>query len=102
QETRMCTRVAQPVLRVAVVRLTAVHDGVNETAVAIVDGLRDQMRRVQMIVPEQHRGANQLPRPLRKCRVDEQALERRVQLRYRLSDITRTGTEFWRFRSRQQ
>lgn len=49
----------EPVLGIAVVRFTAVHDAVKITAIRTFDVLGDRVRCVELIVPEQDRRADQ-------------------------------------------
>jgi hypothetical protein len=57
---RMITCPAKPIEGVGIVRLTAMNDGVQEASIRIVNPLGDDMRRIEMIVPEQKQAVDQV------------------------------------------
>jgi len=79
---------AKPVFRVGVIRFAAMHDPVQKTAVGAGDVLRDRVRLIQMIVPEQRSGTHG-------------RLKRSVELRFReeanrFSDSIQARASDWR------
>src|SRR4051812_16330162 len=57
----MIADAVEPVFGVRVVGLATMDDRVNVTAVAVFDVLHDLVRQVQMVVPDEDRGAEQFP-----------------------------------------
>ena len=57
----MSTHTTEPVLRVSIIRLPPVHDGMHVTAVCVLDPLRDLMGGIEMIMPKQQGRANHFP-----------------------------------------
>ena len=53
RETGMIANPSKPILGVAVVRLSAMHDAVKKTSVGRLDALRDFVGTVEIIVPQQ-------------------------------------------------
>ncbi len=51
---RMRPHATPPILRVKIIRLAPVHEGVNKTAVGVLNALREGVRGIEMIVPEQN------------------------------------------------
>jgi len=57
-EGRVISGAPEPIAGVGEIRLAAMDDGVEEAAVGSFDLLRDNMRGLQVIVPEQHEAAD--------------------------------------------
>ena len=53
---RMGAHTMEPVFGISIVRFAAMHDAVEERAIGVLDGLRDYMGTVEMIVPQKHQG----------------------------------------------
>ena len=51
---------AEPVCRIAIVRLAPMHNAMNVSAISVFDTLRLRMGRIEMIVPEQDERTDQL------------------------------------------
>src|SRR5207248_6795172 len=88
----------EPILGIAIIRLAAVHDAVNEGAISIFNVLRDYVRRLEVIVPEQKQGADERWLPGRKFCAVKQLVERPIQGRLRLDARARPRPQFGRFR----
>jgi len=91
----MRTDAMKPIFGIAVIRLAAVHDPMKERAITALDGLRNHMGTVEMIVPEQHQPSDQGL----SGTGDFAAIEEIVELLVygRLGEDARAGTraKFW-------
>ncbi len=86
----------EPILGVAKIRLSPVHEGVNVTAIGMLEVLGDLVRFFQVIVPEQQQRPDSVP-PLRwKLR----ALPQRRQSKLQFLDGTSSGPRFGAERGR--
>src|SRR5262245_13706838 len=56
----MLAHAPKPVLRVAIVRLTTMHDAMQKTSVGAGELLRKRVRGIEMIVPKQRRAPHRL------------------------------------------
>jgi len=55
----MMPNAPEPILRVPIVRLAPVQDAVHEAAVRVLDALRDDVRGIEVVVPEQQERADE-------------------------------------------
>src|SRR5439155_1090345 len=78
----------KPVFRVAVILFAPMHDSMQKTAVGTVDVLRDRVRLIQIIVPEQCGGTHGRLKRGAEVRIREEAINLLVQLKQRKA----TGT----------
>lgn len=74
-EDRVFTHAAKPVLRVRVIRFTPVQDRVDEVAIRVFNALDNAMRRLQVIVPQQRHGSDQVRLPSRQPQFASQIAE---------------------------
>ncbi len=81
----------KPVLRVGVVRLAPVHDPVQKAAVGAGDILRDLVRLIQVIMPQQRSGTHEWL----KRGIDVRGREETIDLRIQLDQRQATGTRTW-------
>jgi len=92
REARVLSHAAEPILRVPVVRLAPVHDAVDQAAVWPFDALRENVRGIVVVVPEQQERADEFG--LRGYAVAaEQLVERAVQVGLRECAGARRGAE---------
>jgi len=58
-KARMFADPMEPVFRIPIIRLSPMENGVQITAVGVFNLLHDSVRGIEMVVPEENRGANE-------------------------------------------
>lgn len=91
---RMTASAAKPIFRIAVIGFAAVDDGVDETAVGVVDSLGDGVCGVETVVPEENQGPDEIAIGGSERALGEKPVERRFELVVREDLRARAGAEF--------
>lgn len=97
-EGRVLAHASKPVLRVRVVRLPSVHDGVDEVAIRIFETLHDAVGGFQVIVPQERRSPDQVCLACRQSQLANQIVEGSRQTDSRLNMGPNGGTQAGRLR----
>jgi len=99
---RMLADTAKPILRIAVVRLAAVENGMDATGARRFHRLDDFVRGLEVIVPEQYQPARGPAVRVRRWLNCERGINRALQGLKRLDTRARTGAELRRFERGQK
>lgn len=92
----------KPIRRISVIGLAPMHNAMNERSRRIPNILRDDMRRIEMVVPQEHQCADEVATFALALRIAEQVVQALFQLRLGFNSWPRIWPKLRRFGSLEQ